>query len=89
MEGQFSADETAERLEKRLKALDIPVFAKFDHAKNAAEAGLELRPTTVLVFGAPKVGTGLMQADQSIALNSPLRLQFGRMGRKYLAGLSE
>ncbi len=56
MEGQFSADETAERLEKQLKALDIPVFAKFDHAKNAAEAGLELRPTTVLVFGAPKVG---------------------------------
>lgn len=74
MEGQFSADETAERLEKQLKALDIPVFAKFDHAKNAAEAGLELRPTTVLVFGAPKVGTGLMQADQSIALELPLKI---------------
>ena len=74
MEGQFSADETVSRLEKQLNALDIPVFAKFDHARNAAEAGLELRPTTVLVFGAPKVGTGLMQADQSIALELPLKI---------------
>ncbi|MDC7286458.1 serine hydrolase [Blautia schinkii] len=73
-EGQFSVDETTARLEKQLEALDIPVFAKFDHAKNAEEAGLELRPTTVLVFGAPKVGTGLMQADQSIALELPLRI---------------
>ena len=74
MEGQFSADETVNRLEKQLNALGIPVFAKFDHARNAVEAGLELRPTTVLVFGAPKVGTGLMQADQSIALELPLKI---------------
>ena len=44
------------------------------YAQNAKEAGLELRPTTVLVFGSPKVGTGLMQADQSISLELPLRI---------------
>lgn len=74
LEGQLSVKETVQRLEKQLNALDIPVFAKFDHAENAKEAGLELRPTTVLVFGAPKVGTILMQADQSIALHLPLRI---------------
>ena len=74
LEGQLSVKETVQRLEKQLNALDIPVFAKFDHAENAKEAGLELRPTTVLVFGAPKAGTILMQADQSIALHLPLRI---------------
>ena len=61
-------------MEQELTARSIPLFAKFDHAQNAREAGLELRPTTVLVFGSPKVGTGLMQADQSISLELPLRI---------------
>ena len=62
------------RLENILSGRNIPVFAKFDHAENAEHAGLKLRPTTVVVFGSPKVGTGLMQADQSIALELPLRI---------------
>ena len=74
LEGQFPAEETVKRLENELKKREIPVFAKFDHARNAQEAGLELRPTTVLVFGSPKVGTGLMQADQSISVELPLRI---------------
>lgn len=74
LEGQLPAAETVARLESALSERDIPVFAKFDHAKNAKDAGLELRPTTVLVFGSPRVGTGLMQADQSISLELPLRI---------------
>ena len=74
LEGQFSVDETVRRLEAELAKREIPVFAKFDHAQNAADAGLALRPTTVLIFGSPKVGTGLMQADQSISLELPLKI---------------
>lgn len=74
IEGQFPVNETVERLENALKARNIPVFAKFDHARNAKDAGLALRPTTVLVFGSPLVGTHLMQADQSISLELPLRI---------------
>ena len=74
LESQFSADETVNRLETILEEKQIPVFAKFDHSQNAKEVGLELRPTTVVVFGSPKVGTGLMQADQSIALELPLKI---------------
>ena len=73
-EGQFPVDVTVARIEAELSNRGIPLFAKFDHAQNAREAGLELRPTTVLVFGSPKVGTGLMQADQSISLELPLRI---------------
>ena len=67
-------DETAARLKKAIKARNIPLFAEFNHADNARKAGLELRPTTVLVFGSPLVGTGLMQEDQSISLELPLKI---------------
>lgn len=73
-EGQLPVDATVKRLEKLLSEKNIPIFAKFDHAKNAEEAGLSLRPTTVLVFGAPKVGTALMQADQSVSLELPIKI---------------
>lgn len=74
LEGQLSASDTVKRLKNELESRQIPLFAEFDHAKNAEEAGLSLRPTTVLVFGSPKVGTGLMQADQSVSLELPLRI---------------
>jgi uncharacterized protein (DUF302 family) len=73
-ESKFSVDETASRLESLLKAQSVPVFAVFDHGENARQAGMELRPTKVIVFGNPKVGTKLMQGDQAIALDLPLRV---------------
>ena len=73
-EGQFPVDVTVERLENELKKREIPLFAKLDHAKNAEGVDLKLRPTTVLVFGSPKVGTLLMQEDQSISLELPLKI---------------
>ena len=54
---KFSVDETMGRIEQILQKMDIPVFAKFDHQKNAEEVGLDLRPNQVIVFGSPKVGT--------------------------------
>jgi len=73
-ESKFSVDETVARLEKLLAEQKIPIFATFDHADNAAKAGMQLRPTKVLVFGNPKVGTRLMQSSQAVALDLPLRL---------------
>lgn len=73
-ESKFSVDETVSRLEKLLGEQKIPVFATFDHADNAAKAGMQLRPTRVLVFGNPRVGTKLMQGSQAMALDLPLRL---------------
>ncbi|HSI00794.1 MAG TPA: serine hydrolase, partial [Reyranella sp.] len=56
-ESKFGVDETVARLEKQLKAQNVPVFALFDHDGNARQAEMQLRPTRVLVFGNPKVGT--------------------------------
>jgi uncharacterized protein (DUF302 family) len=65
--------ETLERLTQAVGQGGAEVFARIDHAANAQAAGLTLRPTTVLVFGAGKAGTPLMQAEQSLGLDLPLR----------------
>lgn len=73
-ESKFSVDETIKRVEQVLHTMDIPVFAKFDHKKNAEEAGLELSPNQVIVFGSPKVGTKLMQENPAISIELPLKI---------------
>jgi uncharacterized protein (DUF302 family) len=57
-----------------LQARAITVFAVIDHAAGAAAAGLELRPTTLVVFGDPRAGTLLMQAAQGAGLDLPLKV---------------
>ena len=73
-ESKFAVDETVSRLEALLRARNVPVFATIDHSANARQAGLQLRPTRVVVFGNPKVGTKLMQDSPAVALDLPLRL---------------
>lgn len=63
--------ETVDRLEAALKEKGLTVFARIDHAAGASDAGLELRPTTLLIFGNPKLGTPLMQAQQTVGLDLP------------------
>jgi len=57
---------TADRLEK-----DMTVFIRINHAEGAQKVGKELRPTELLIFGNPKVGTPLMQCSQSVAIDLP------------------
>jgi uncharacterized protein (DUF302 family) len=66
--------ETAAALKAALKARGLTIFAEIDHAAGAAEADLPLRPTTVVIFGNPKGGTPLMQANQRTGIDLPLKL---------------
>jgi uncharacterized protein (DUF302 family) len=68
-----SAADTADRLESAAKARGLTIFARVDHAAGAAAAGLELRPTTLLIFGNAKGGTPLMQQAQTMGVDLPLR----------------
>jgi uncharacterized protein (DUF302 family) len=49
------------------------VFARIDHAAGARELGLPLRPTELVIFGNAKGGTPLMQANQAIGIDLPLK----------------
>ncbi|GGG13522.1 DUF302 domain-containing protein [Pontibacter amylolyticus] len=70
----YGMEETLTKLRTALQGMGINLIAEVDHAKAAADKGLELRPTHVLIFGNPLVGTHLMQADQRAGLDLPLRL---------------
>jgi uncharacterized protein (DUF302 family) len=69
-----SAAKTVELFEAILKKKGIHLFARIEHADGAAEVKLTLRPTTVLIFGNPQVGTPLMQSQQTIGIDLPLRV---------------
>jgi len=69
-----SFDTTLQRLRAALVERGITLFAEIDHAGNAREAGLELPPTVVLIFGNARAGTPLMVAAPDIALDLPLRV---------------
>lgn len=69
-----SVDEAIARLETLLHEKGIKLFAQIDHSGEAARAGMEMRPTKLLIFGNPKAGTPLMQASPSIAIDLPLKL---------------
>ncbi|HEY4125145.1 MAG TPA: DUF302 domain-containing protein [Rhizomicrobium sp.] len=64
---------TVARLTDALRTKGITLFANIDHSALAIEAGLELRPTVVMIFGSPKSGTPLMQAGQTAGIDLPLK----------------
>jgi uncharacterized protein (DUF302 family) len=69
----YGPKDTMSRLEAAVKAKGMTVFAKIDHAAGAAEVGLPLRSTEVLIFGNARGGTPLMQTMQSIGIDLPLK----------------
>jgi uncharacterized protein (DUF302 family) len=69
----YSVPETLARLQSVLKEKGVTVFALIDHCGEAAKAGLEMRPTQLLIFGNPKAGTPLMVAAPSAAIDLPLK----------------
>ncbi|MFZ0469953.1 MAG: DUF302 domain-containing protein [Thiogranum sp.] len=74
LKSPYSVDQTLDRFEQALKSKGMTVFTRIDHAKGAAGVDLKLRPTTVLIFGNPKIGTLLMQSQQTAGIDLPLKL---------------
>lgn len=68
-----SVEETETRFIQVLNAKGLNIFATIDHTQNAANVGLDLSPTRVVIFGNPKVGTPLMQCQQSVAIDLPMK----------------
>ena len=69
----YSVDDTISRFEAALQAKGVTLFAKIDHGAGAVEAGMTLRPTFLLIFGNARAGTPLMQANQRIGVDLPLK----------------
>jgi uncharacterized protein (DUF302 family) len=69
----FGPKETVDRLETEIQAKGMKVFARIDHAAGAAEVGLTLRPTELIIFGNARGGTPLMQSAQTVGIDLPLK----------------
>jgi uncharacterized protein (DUF302 family) len=72
--GNHSVDETIEKLKANLDSKGVKIFAIVDHSGEAANAGMTMPPTKLIIFGNPKAGTPIMQAAPSAAIDLPLKI---------------
>ena len=72
----FTVSETVEKFEAAIRAKAAGgwvVFSRIDHAAAAREAGLAMRPRTVIIFGNPKGGTPPMTKSATLAIDLPMK----------------
>ena len=74
LHSRYSVEESVERLTALLSAKHVKLFCVIDHSGEATAAGLDMRPTKLLLFGSAAAGTPLMIAAPSSALDLPLRI---------------
>ncbi len=69
----LSHDKLVEKAEGLFEAKGLKLFSKIEHHKGAESIGEELNPTTLLIFGNPKIGTAFMQEDQLFGYTLPMK----------------
>jgi uncharacterized protein (DUF302 family) len=69
-----SVKAVADRVETVIKEKGLNLFTRINHAQGAQKADLVLRPTELLIFGNPKVGTPLMQCQQTMGIDLPQKI---------------
>ncbi len=73
-ESPHSVAQTVDRLAAAVEGAGAKVFARIDHAAGASSIGADLRPTQMLMFGNPKLGTPVMAMNQAAGIDLPLRV---------------
>jgi len=71
VQSDFSVEETTDRLENILNEKGMTIFNQINHSDAAQKVGVDLRTTQLIIFGNPKVGSPLMQCQQSVAIDLP------------------
>ena len=70
---QFSVSETITRLENALTQKGITVALRWNHAGKADAVGIPLRPTELLIFGNPKLGSNMFTSQQTAGIDLPMK----------------
>jgi uncharacterized protein (DUF302 family) len=70
----YSVAATLDRLSEVLKTRGITIAARVDHAAAAEKVGQILKPTQLLIFGNPRLGTPLMQSNRRIGVELPMKV---------------
>lgn len=74
VKSDFPIGETIVRLKKDIADKGIKFFDEIDQSKLAADAGVKLRPSVLLIFGNPPLGTQFITANANAGLDWPVRL---------------
>lgn len=74
VESIYTFDETIERIKQDVAAKGIMFFFAVDQANLASDAGLKLRPSTLLIFGNPALGSQFITSNPSAGIDWPVRL---------------
>src|SRR6516165_4412275 len=70
----YRFDETISRIKADIAKKGIMFFSSIDQAQLAADAGIKLRPSTLLIFGNPPLGIQFLTSNQEAGLDWPVRL---------------
>ncbi len=70
----YAMDETIARVKQDIASKGITFFSAVDQSKLAGDAGIALRPSTLLIFGNPPLGTLFIKANPVAGLDWPVRL---------------
>ena len=74
VESNHSVEDTANNFANLVEQKGLRLFARIDHAQNAAAVDLELKPTEVILFGNPLAGTALMKCAETVAIDLPQKV---------------
>ena len=69
----YSVKETIDRLEGVLKEKGITIALRWSHSDNGNKVGIPLRPTELLIFGNPKLGTNMFTSKQTAGIDFPMK----------------
>jgi uncharacterized protein (DUF302 family) len=81
--------ETVTRLLDALAQRGLTVFAQIDHAAAARDVGMDMPDEMVVLFGNPRAGTPLMQADPRVGIQLPLRVLVWDQGGQTIVGYDD
>lgn len=70
---KFSVKVTLDRLESIVKKKGFKIATRWSHDKGAKGAGIALRPTELLIFGNPKVGSHFFTSNQTAGIDLPMK----------------
>jgi uncharacterized protein (DUF302 family) len=74
IKSSFDVTTSIDRLETLMKQKGMTIFLRMNQSLNAKNIGLQLRPMELLIFGNPKIGTVLMQDNQTVAIDLPMKV---------------
>lgn len=89
VESNADFDTTLRRLYQAIATRGLSIVTSVEHSKSASAVGMDLAPSTLVIFGNPKAGTRLMQESVRMGLELPLKMLVYQVGDRVYVGYKD